>query len=173
MAYCDNLYNIGNIIGYTGQLHDFPTVYFKCDQQDIVGHITQRHEYPQNIGRQEPMPLGGIPYSIRNVVNSKGELVAKEYYGNYAFHTSRGTFTALGTAIRPGQGPMLDMAVVNILAQAIRNNPNEKQLSAIGDHDERAIKATMETKNKMLSQLTQLNSAAKRGHAALQKRGLA
>lgn len=168
MAYCDTLYNIGNIVGYTGQLYDFPTVYFKCDVQDVVGHITQKHDRPQNIGRQEPMPLGGIAWRMKNKLNSEGRLVGHEYYGNFMFHQSRHFYTEIGTAIRPGQGPMLDMGAINILAQALRRYPDEKQMSAIGDRELDYLDNVKRNKDAVMAQLQNLNAIAQRGQRSLQ-----
>lgn len=35
MAYYDELYHCDNIIGYTGQLNDFPTVYFPYSNRGV------------------------------------------------------------------------------------------------------------------------------------------
>jgi len=83
MAYCDLLYRPGNIIGYTGDVDNDPTVYFCTpsteddgsvrttqvgDNMQILflhGHITQNHPKQKNIGREKAFESWS--YSIMNV----------------------------------------------------------------------------------------------------------
>jgi hypothetical protein len=51
MGYRDDFYNGDNLIGYTGDLNNNPTVYFLSNDQQF-GHITQYHQYHINIGRE-------------------------------------------------------------------------------------------------------------------------
>jgi len=48
MGYRDDFYRTANIIGYSGQIDSFPSVYFQSSSE--YGHITQMHFYPQNDG---------------------------------------------------------------------------------------------------------------------------
>ncbi len=83
MGYKDGFYIKDNILGYTGDLNNNPTVYFadagginpkivNVDgrQQVVVtfGHITQAHDDPTNVGRGAVME--SYSYSIYN--NSQG-----------------------------------------------------------------------------------------------------
>jgi hypothetical protein len=45
------LYQPQNIIGYTGQLGNNPTVYYRRNS-GTFGHITQAHNLPQNVGQE-------------------------------------------------------------------------------------------------------------------------
>ena len=171
MGYRDDLYNIGNIIGYTGSLHDFPTVYFRCDRLGLAGHITQKHDRPQNVGRHEPFET--IGYSIRNKYDAeKGKLVAKEYFYAYAFHTSRGAYTEIGTAVRPGRGEFIDMHAINILATAIARNTDQKQMSTIGDRQEVQLDQVKYQKGLAMSQMLQVIALREQGDEARRRRGL-
>ena len=51
MSYRDDFYIPRNIIGYTGNINNNPTVYFQNGAS--YGHITQAHDIRQNIGREE------------------------------------------------------------------------------------------------------------------------
>lgn len=87
MAYCNWLYNIRNIIGYTGALNDNPTVYFQLGR--AYGHITQNHRIPFNIGREKCAIHAG--YHIDNYYID-GQLHAIEWEGGTDVHTSRNAF---------------------------------------------------------------------------------
>ena len=83
MGYCDYLYKKENIIGYTGELDNNPTVYFMSESRDVNGnlktqtvrgvaqilflngHITQAHREQSNIGRERVKE--SYSYSIMNV----------------------------------------------------------------------------------------------------------
>jgi hypothetical protein len=51
MAYRPDFYTADNIIGYTGDIDNNPTVYFLTDLE--YGHITQAHRDTDNVGREE------------------------------------------------------------------------------------------------------------------------
>jgi hypothetical protein len=114
MGYRDDFYIKDNILGYTGNLHGNPTVYFADaggvnpklvkvgDRTQVVvsfGHITQVHDIPTNIGREE---VGeSWSYSISNVQMSDGIHGQECIYGylkgakkpeHVDFHTSRNPF---------------------------------------------------------------------------------
>jgi hypothetical protein len=50
MGYRDDFYVVGNIIGFTGLLHQSPTVYFHAGTE--FGHITQDHWFEGNRCRE-------------------------------------------------------------------------------------------------------------------------
>ena len=90
MAYYDELYHCDNIIGYTGQLNDFPTVYFLSKELRLAGHITQWHDIFDNIGREEAIKLED--YRFGNEPNPSGRIVLVERFrkdGVGKTHTSR------------------------------------------------------------------------------------
>ena len=67
--YAPEVYNKGNIIGYTGVLDNArkpPTVYFVFREQNGVqiGHITQYHNDPKNVGREKVRKCSA--YAITN-----------------------------------------------------------------------------------------------------------
>ena len=49
MGYRDDFFIASNIVGYTGDLQDNPTVYFETDEEQA--HITQAHKKADNVGR--------------------------------------------------------------------------------------------------------------------------
>ncbi len=101
MPYRDNLYQKENIIGYTGDPLNNPTVYFKKENKNedgsvksvTYGHITQDHGLYFNIGREE----AGVAetYEIKNdgKLNEQGKKTAQEYADGVMFHPSRNPFT--------------------------------------------------------------------------------
>jgi hypothetical protein len=141
MGYRDDFYTAKNIIGYTGNLNDNPTVYFAnadaldptLDQVDgmdkIVweyGHITQAHPRADNVGRERV--FASYSYNIFNVQTQSGDHRAKEsVYGRLGglrpdnegystFHTSRNTFERVTKGNH------------HILAQAIVRHQNIKRM---------------------------------------------
>lgn len=48
--YRPDFYVRENMIGYTGELHNAPTIYFKSATE--YGHITQAHKLASNVGRE-------------------------------------------------------------------------------------------------------------------------
>ncbi len=166
MAFYDNLYSFENIVGYTGQLHNFPTVYFQSQQHNLVGHITQAHPFPQNVGRTDPLPLTG--YRWENKPTPQGE-VLMEYFNNIKFHTSRNKFIELGTSVRGNGADRFDMAAFAILAQSIRNCPHQKQMDVFSKRDIRKIAAARDAKDAVMAQLQQISSI---GNLARARRGL-
>lgn len=121
MGYRDDLYSKDNIIGYSGKLESFPTVYFVNGQE--YGHITQKHDVSQNVGRNA---VGKDPeYFIGNeMVNGQMKLVEKS--GDDIWHESRSTLTRVED---------MDAQGIAILAQVIWKCPDEKYISYYGDDD--------------------------------------
>lgn len=115
MGYRDDFYAVGNIIGYSGSLHSFPTVYFQTANE--YGHITQKHDTSQNVGRMEVSQANG--YSIGNET-IQGQLRLVERVGGKAIHVSRSTLTRV---------PASDAATLAILAQAIWKYDGEKYIT--------------------------------------------
>jgi hypothetical protein len=129
MGYRDDFYCAQNVIGYSGKLDSFPTVYFQTGKE--AGHITQKHDTVQNVGRQVVFSSEG--YVIENQkINGETRLV--ELFNGKRFHISRGVLTSIGGM---SEG---DKAV---LYQAIRDNPNEKLISEYGKKDWKLIDETM------------------------------
>ncbi len=92
-AYRCDFYQAENIIGYTGNLGNNPTVYFHKD--DEYGHITQAHGDASNVGREEVANLdAGCRYSIENVDGQAREMCQLPNGESLVLHPSRGTFVA-------------------------------------------------------------------------------
>lgn len=102
MAYRNDLYNVRNIIGYTGDLRYLPTVYFQRGHE--YGHITQHHMLPFNVGREEVS--FHLKYRITNYYRG-GRIHAIEWEGNEEIHTSRNPFI---TRERFGHGDLLTLS---------------------------------------------------------------
>ena len=86
MSYRGDFYIPENIIGYTGNINNNPTVYFKKGYS--FGHITQAHDYGHNVGREE---VGqAVDYEIKNI---RGR--CHEFAGGYCFHSSRSEFISV------------------------------------------------------------------------------
>lgn len=146
MGYRDDFYAIGNIIGYSGTLTDFPTVYFLTDAE--FGHITQKHGYAQNVGRNAVK--SAAHYSIGNE-RVRGVMKLVEKMRGHVFHESRSTLKR----VDPNDFETVDFRVLGILAQAIRDNPNEKNISTFSRADQNKIKAA---ENNMAAVLAQFRS---------------
>jgi len=117
MGYRDDFYRTANIIGYSGQIDSFPSVYFQSSSE--YGHITQMHFYPQNVGRMKVESAVG--YTIGNE-RIKGVLKLVEKLNGKIFHESRSTLTRIGLGHQ-------DFA---LLEQAIWRYPAEKYISEFG-----------------------------------------
>jgi hypothetical protein len=158
MGYRDDVYAVWNIIGYTGQLHDFPTVYFVATDLGFGGHITQKHGSPNNVGRQEVFPLAGYTYGNEDYAG-KRRLV--ERWPGGGFHASRNLLIEVDQA-KP------DMRTVSVLAQAIKDYPNEKYVSHSTRAQFDAFLEAADAKDAMIAQMNMLNA---RGDAARGRRG--
>lgn len=88
MGYRDDFYVSSNIIGYTGNVDDCPTVYFKSGNE--FGRITQRHPNAKNVGRN--LVREAVDYYIDNTPFGN----AREWYNNKGrvkyHHRSRNRF---------------------------------------------------------------------------------
>jgi hypothetical protein len=90
MGYEDEFYRAENIIGYTGDINNKPTVYFQTTSQ--YGRITQAHPKVDNIGRNKVRSIAADNYTWKNVdVPGKGKRMV-EYRNGQKFHTSRNFF---------------------------------------------------------------------------------
>ena len=104
MGYMDSFYKAENIIGYTGDINNNPTVYFYAqspgvdgmpktkkvgDSEKILflnGHITQAHGEPTNVGRE--VVFESWSYSLMNATSQHddsgliqpGETMLQETY---------------------------------------------------------------------------------------------
>lgn len=151
MAYRTDLYHAGNIIGYTGQLHRLPTVYFRNDALQLYGRITQQHRYSFNVGRAQPSSTVG--YTMQNE-QINGRTALREYKNGVLTHTSRNAFIPLVTGAAAGNRGGLDVARFAILAQALTRCPFAKDcadLSAVDSHDLRHV--AIPQKTNMLDEL--------------------
>ncbi len=109
MGYRDDFYIVENIVGYTGNLHQNPTVYFYIGgATSTFGHITQAHTLDENVGREK--------------VITDDEYVA----GNITRQGHTFFFEEWSDGQHPSRTPMVFRAQfgandINVLAQAIRN----------------------------------------------------
>jgi hypothetical protein len=120
MGYRDDFYVTDNVIGYSGNLLDFPTVYFQSGTE--YGHITQKHDTSQNVGRGKVRSAKG--YTIENRKDSNGEMRLFESVNGKVFHASRGTLTSLAS---------MTEAQKAVLFQAIWQNTGEKYIDGYTD----------------------------------------
>lgn len=89
MAYRADFYIPQNIIGFTGDVNNNPTVYLKTGPAfgpNEYGHITQGHGVGPNVGREEVHR--SAKYEMR--VGARGNL--EEWDGGQCFHRSRSGF---------------------------------------------------------------------------------
>lgn len=93
MGYRDDFYVAGNIIGYTGDLNNFPTVYFLSLAPPEFGHITQDHWLRHNVGRETVH--GSTGYTYANEVGSDGSQSLVERIHGRLKHRSRNPFTTV------------------------------------------------------------------------------
>jgi hypothetical protein len=144
MGYRDDFYMVQNIIGYSGNLHSFPTVYFQNGNE--YGHITQKHDIPQNVGRMAVKQCDD--YFIGNeMVRGTLKLVEKE--NGLILHESRSTLTRVDT-FDPSERD-----TVAILAQSIYNrDAGEKYISEFSGEDFDKIDAAMAAKNAAMNALS-------------------
>jgi hypothetical protein len=121
----DAFYVAGNIIGYTGEPHASPTVYFR--HGDEFGHITQKHPIAQNIGREQV--YSDPQYQIQNQMYS-GEYICCESIAGKVFHHSRSIFVSAAN-LKP-----LDKT---LLAQSIYFFPDFKLWDTLTDDQRRIL----------------------------------
>ncbi|MEO0911660.1 MAG: hypothetical protein AAFY59_01515 [Pseudomonadota bacterium] len=107
MGHRDDFYTVDNIIGYTGKVHENPTVYFR--KGDEYGHITQKHGIPQNEGRGPVREHSDYRIDNRDV---KGEQKCVEYADGKVFHISRNVFIARD-AVSEDQLRILALSITN------------------------------------------------------------
>ncbi|WP_108261539.1 hypothetical protein [Mangrovicoccus ximenensis] len=116
MAFHDTLYSIENMIGFTGKLHELPTVYFM--DGEYAGHITQQHPVAENVGREEVIPAGAYRYA-NEPVPGRGE-VLHEYRNDRLIHVSRNKLILLAR---------LNITAIDICAQSIWRHPDAKPVA--------------------------------------------
>ncbi|GAA4277180.1 hypothetical protein [Aquimarina mytili] len=121
MIYNPELYKKENIIGWTGDIQNNPTVYFMDDSTGDVkkinaGHITQSHSFSGNVGREKAITG---KYSIENTgpKNEQGENVSQEVLDGNVIHQSRSPFKPVQNEEQREQ-----------LAQALNNHPKVKKM---------------------------------------------
>ena len=122
-SYKPEFYRPENIIGYSGDLNDSPTVYFKDSDTGEFGHITQRHE-DWNVGREEVGEASaGYNYVIENGLDQDGNNVTMEKFvhpmlgATLPFNISHARFV---------DGRRLHMRELALLALAIWQFPEKK-----------------------------------------------
>lgn len=133
MAYEPTFYVIDNIIGYTGELHKDPTVYFRCSERHLHGHITQWHRIRKNIGRETVSGtiIDEYVHAIKNIEIDGEEKAVEGYFhvltgeqlGGFetGYHESRGKFYDIKHA---------NLKVIDILARSIIRFPDLKPIYA-------------------------------------------
>ncbi len=151
MAYRSDLYRFDKIIGYTGQLHRLPTVYFRCDRLGVFGRITQQHKLPFNVGRGRVESTRG--YEMRNV-NINGRQVLKEFRNGRCVHTSRNAFIPLHRGNDPHMIHGVNEATLGILAQALRRCPDAKTSVTYDRWDMMDVHCAIQQKRNMLNELS-------------------
>ncbi len=97
LEYESDFYKPENIVAYTGDLTNNPTVYFKQIMEDgniKFGHITQTHERDKiNIGRE--MVESDPTYTLENETIDN-EYISVERVNKEIIHPSRGPHTKVG-----------------------------------------------------------------------------
>lgn len=118
MAYRDDFYTIENVVGFTGNIQDNPTVYFMTD--DEAGHITQIHDNKKNIGRGMVLDTEG--YSMKNIYDAKmGKFHLVELMGDKIIHPSRNPFVAVPNLDnRPNEKALFQKAILKFKEVKIR-----------------------------------------------------
>lgn len=137
MGYKDDFYCIGNMIGYTGDIHDFPTVYFLREVAggSFYGHITQKHDLPGNVGRLHVSRWPDPHYTIDNErVHGVLKLVER---GRDWTHESRSTLKRLRE---------MSANDIAICAQAIWQCQYEKYITEYSGSDLNKIGTQMNRK---------------------------
>ena len=83
MGYRDDFFVVENMYGYTGDLHNDPTVYFMSNTEHA--RITQDHDHKDNIGRD--VVKSNETYSIENLPdeNNADRIRAMEFEYNPLF----------------------------------------------------------------------------------------
>lgn len=142
MGYRDDFYTVGNIIGYSGDLADSPTVYFVHGNE--FGHITQRHPSPQNVGRTEVCAARN--YTIANEMVG-GQLRLLEKVNGNVIHASRSTLTAINPA------SVADADATALLARAIYTWSGEKYISQFTEDDFDKIDVAEAAKGRAMAEL--------------------
>jgi hypothetical protein len=142
MGYQDIFYTADNMIGYTGQVHKMPTVYFR--KGNAWGRITQYHSNNLNIGRNVVRVKAG--YTIANE-NVNGEEKCVERVNGKPLHTSRNrliTNDSIGEEDRA------------VLLQAIWKYPDEKPCGEMDSEERDAVRQQAGLKRALLEEIRNL-----------------
>ena len=139
MGYRDDFYTAINLIGHTGDLNGFPSVYFQSATE--YGHITQEHGSSQNVGRAAVKSSAG--YTIGNELVDGEQRCVERRNGN-KLHTSRNTFI-----------PVTDQTRGTLL-QAIAKYENEKYITSFNAEVRATITTAKNAKNQAMAQILQL-----------------
>jgi hypothetical protein len=122
MGYRDDFYVVDNIIGYTGDLHDNPTVYFETDEE--YGHITQDHPHDDNIGRERVDPVEGYVASNNDLGPQKGVRL-QEGFGDKVRHTSRNELISI-EGMSQGDKDILKMSIWTFPSLKVKYRTRER-----------------------------------------------
>ncbi len=151
MAYHSSLYNFGNIIGYTGKPDRLPTVYFRCDRQQVAGRITQQHQFSFNVGRAQPRTSVG--HVMRNEMH-RGKLCLHEYRNGKLKHISRNAFISLEVETEADRHLAVNYNDLALIAQALRNFPNAKACADLDEREGARLMLAIRDKTRMLADLS-------------------
>ena len=121
MSYRNDFYIKDNIIGYTGDLRNEPTVYFlevhpHNPNLKSFGRITQFHEMPERVGREFVFQSKNYHYG-NDLIFGEPKLV--ERICDHPIHMSRNKFISVDQE---------DQVTINILANAIEQFTTIKPL---------------------------------------------
>ena len=139
MGYRDDFYCVANIAGYSGQLHDFPTVYFHRGSER--GRITQKHPLSTNLGRHKVIQ-SAPDYRVENIDTPEGRR-SVEIENGAVIHTSRSLFY-------PKDG--LSKEQIDILSQSIYSWTEKKRISVLRGDDLDIITAALEANDAAISE---------------------
>jgi hypothetical protein len=159
MGYRDDFYCMANLLGYTGRLNDFPTLYFQKTTWFggiYFGHITQKHFMPGNVGRT-PVQGPDPSYTAENELRHGGKLV--ERARGRLLHVSRNPL------IRREQ---MNPAQLAFCANALRQCAYEKYMPGYSEEDRLLMRVQRQFKLGINPQT--LGAAIGRRHALAERR---
>jgi hypothetical protein len=139
MGYRDDFYIGANIIGYTGDLNNGPTVYFQTAAE--YGRITQTHGFQQNIGRGQVHDIAGYTMANENI---GGVMTLVERMNGQVTHQSRNAFQP----VTPQN--------IDILIRSIVQFTGEKYISNFPRTLQRQIIRTEQARANVLAELLQV-----------------
>jgi hypothetical protein len=130
VSYRADFYIPENIIGYTGEIDNNPTVYFMTGPAhgpNEYGHITQGHQIGPNEGREAVRR--STQYEIR--VGAGGNL--EEWDGGQCIHPSRNAFISV-TGLDAKSKYLLSCAIARFTEEKRVGRFTEQQIDELFDH---------------------------------------